>query len=98
MRTWQGSPPVDCDICHRPLVGEFIDGKIVGGGWCMMCTSCHGMHGTSLGQTYRLLSGVWVDTRDIPRCMTEKQVEYLQRLANPYDHIPDGKQPEPEED
>lgn len=46
---WRGSPPITCELCHRTLVEEFVDGKTIYGPWAKMCTSCHETKGVGLG-------------------------------------------------
>jgi hypothetical protein len=52
---WMGT--VDkCDICHRKLTKQFVDGKTAMGPWAKMHVKCHSDHGlgfgTGLGQRY----------------------------------------------
>ena len=37
---WVGQPPEACDICKRPLMRGFVDGKTSMGPWAIMCPSC----------------------------------------------------------
>ena len=56
---WAGVAPSSCDVCSTPINGEFIDGKVRGGGFAFMCLSCHtfgpgtGVLGIGFGQRYR---------------------------------------------
>lgn len=47
---WMGSPPVKCDICHKPITDTFIDGATNMGPWANMCPSCYHQFGRGLGQ------------------------------------------------
>lgn len=62
-KVWSGTPPKECDICHRPIKDVFIDGKTPFGAWGFMCPGCHLQYGSGLGtgkgQKYRLKNGVW---------------------------------------
>lgn len=42
-------PPKECNICHSPIEGAFVDGKTIYGPWADMCMTCHGMVGVGLG-------------------------------------------------
>ena len=46
---WLGGPPETCDICTKPIVHSFIDGKTTSGPWALMCEHCHKAHGVGLG-------------------------------------------------
>jgi len=50
-KTWSGSAPDACNVCHSVLVleGAFVDGQARGMGWCFMCDDCHEKHGVGLG-------------------------------------------------
>jgi hypothetical protein len=48
-KKWMGSKPTTCDLCHKPLVDQFIDGRTAWGPWGIMCRSCHFAQGTGLG-------------------------------------------------
>lgn len=66
-RYWHGDAPDTCNTCHRPVGGEFVDGKTAQGPWGIMCSACHRGHGvgfgTGKGQRYSLQSdGGWLDT------------------------------------
>lgn len=61
---WLGSKPEACDVCHKPLSTEFVDGRTVYGPWAMMCLDCFNTIGTGLGvgfgQLYRKQEdGAW---------------------------------------
>lgn len=49
MVKWIGTKPTHCDVCHRELRKEFIDGKTTMGPWAIMCSRCHKSHGVGLG-------------------------------------------------
>lgn len=49
VKQWMGGKPEQCDICHEPLTGDFIDGKTSFGPWGIMCTGCHIFNGCGLG-------------------------------------------------
>ena len=59
--TWTSPPPSQCDLCNKPIVDVFIDGKTRIGPWACMCLSCHkeegGMLGHGEGQKYQLIEG-----------------------------------------
>ncbi len=64
-KVWMGSDPTACDLCHAPIVGEFVDGRMSGiTTWAKMCMTCHGTSGAGLGQglgqKYRLEDSKWV--------------------------------------
>lgn len=48
-KTWEGSPITNCDLCHLPIVKEFVDGKTVYGPWAILCPSCHRAKGVGIG-------------------------------------------------
>ena len=57
-KRWRGTPPTECNLCHRRLTWAFVDGKTQFGIWAIMCPECHrevglGL-GTGLGQLYEL--------------------------------------------
>jgi len=59
LKSWTGTPPKKCDICHTPITEEFIDGKIaLATTWAFFCPKCHEAKGSglglSLGQRYKL--------------------------------------------
>ena len=60
---WIGSTPTNCDVCGKPILDTFVDGKTRGGPWGMMCVPCHGAHGVGLGlgrgQRYRKSNDKW---------------------------------------
>ncbi len=99
MKTWYGSEPTACDICASPIKDTFIDGRTREGAWGILCPRCHKNHGVGLGlgkgQQYWKRYDVWVDT-DIK--LTDKEMEYLLKLAKPFDHTPIRGGSEPEED
>jgi hypothetical protein len=46
---WIGTPPEKCELCGRPIVDTFVDGKTVYGPWSNMCLPCHNQYGIGLG-------------------------------------------------
>lgn len=55
--TWAGTPPAACDLCKRPIMRTFVDGRTTMGPWAIMCPSCRVAYGPSrlgigLGQKY----------------------------------------------
>lgn len=48
-KKWMGTRPVICDVCHRPLAVQFIDGRTILGPWALMCIHCHAKVGLGLG-------------------------------------------------
>jgi hypothetical protein len=58
-KQWMGHLPDKCQICERRLTDTFVDGKINGGVWGIMCPACHKLYGNGLGigkgQQYRLI-------------------------------------------
>ena len=58
MSKWMGTPPTECNLCHRSLTKTFVEGKTTWGLWAIMCSSCHGTFGfgfgTDKGQEYSL--------------------------------------------
>jgi len=57
-KKWQGTWPAKCDICGLDLSKDpwFVDGRVVGSSWALMCIFCfetsgYGL-GTGLGQKY----------------------------------------------
>jgi len=66
-KKWMGSPPQDCDLCHQPICGTFVDGKTTFGPWAFMCPACHRRNGHGLGmgrgQEYQKQEdGSWLKT------------------------------------
>ena len=67
-RFWLGTAPKECDVCTRPLIRTFVDGKTADGRWGIMCPSCRIEQGreklgTGLGQKYeRQGDGRWLKT------------------------------------
>ena len=49
--------PITCQLCEKPLVGHWVDGKTQYGPWANMCPRCHAKLGlglgTGLGQEYK---------------------------------------------
>jgi hypothetical protein len=65
---WMGSPPVNCDICHKPFGDSFTDGATTMGPWGNMCSSCFTKFGVGLGtgrgQRYeKQKDGRWLKTQ-----------------------------------
>lgn len=46
---WAGTPPKSCDLCEKPLLARFIDGKTRQGPWGCLCFFCYVEHGCGLG-------------------------------------------------
>lgn len=51
-KKWIGSEPDNCELCHNPYEGYFIDGMTNSGRWALMCVSCHRKNGGTLGTGY----------------------------------------------
>ena len=47
--TWGGTKPDECQLCHAPIDKVFIDGRMAGGPWALMCPTCHSAQGVGLG-------------------------------------------------
>jgi len=41
--------PTKCDLCARPIIDVFIDGKTSLGPWGYLCPICHAKAGCGLG-------------------------------------------------
>lgn len=56
---WVGDPPNKCELNpEHPITDQFIDGRILRGGWAIMCPQCHkqyggGLLGVGYGQRYK---------------------------------------------
>ena len=48
-KTWMSAKPAECDLCHRPLKQQFVDGKTRFGPWAVMCALCHSDQRIGLG-------------------------------------------------
>ena len=48
-RYWMGSEIEKCDVCKAKIRNAFVDGKMEGGPWAIMCASCHRIYGVGLG-------------------------------------------------
>lgn len=63
-KKWFGTPPTKCDICHKDIKTEFVDGKTQMGPWGILCKGCHFMYGIGLGvgrgQKYAKEGDDWV--------------------------------------
>ncbi|KKL96840.1 hypothetical protein LCGC14_1840420, partial [marine sediment metagenome] len=46
---WRGSPLTTCQICQQQISKRFVDGKVKGGSWGIMCPTCHATNGVGLG-------------------------------------------------
>lgn len=49
IKKWLSPIPGKCDLCSKPLVDTFVDGKTSFGPWGIMCRPCHRKHGIGLG-------------------------------------------------
>lgn len=49
LKEWLGTPPSSCDICRKPIIDSFIDGRTVHGPWANMCPTCFKREGVGLG-------------------------------------------------
>lgn len=49
-KKWLSDLPERCDICKKPMRGNFVDGKTIFGPWGIMCMSCHDVAGCELGE------------------------------------------------
>ena len=47
--TWLSKLPKVCDLCHRELIGTFVDAKTIHGPWVVLCSSCFIDYGVGLG-------------------------------------------------
>ena len=60
VKKWKGSKPETCDLCHKPLQIQFVEGKSCYGPWGIFCAVCHSRFGVGLGtgkgQRYDLAS------------------------------------------
>ena len=68
LRYYLGTPPKECNICHAPIKGQFVDGAHYTGPWADMCPRCHAEEGrgfgTGLGQQYtQQRNGQWLKTK-----------------------------------
>lgn len=64
---WMGDPPKSCDICKRPIMRTFVDGRTSDGRWGIMCPTCRVAEGrvrlgVGLGQKYERRGEDWVRT------------------------------------
>jgi hypothetical protein len=61
---WLSPVPKSCDICKKPITGEFVDGRTVMGPWGCLCNKCHFTYGVGTGigrgQRYKLINGEYV--------------------------------------
>ena len=48
-RAWVGRTPTACDLCNKPIINVFIDGRTSFGPWANMCPECHVKFGVGLG-------------------------------------------------
>ena len=49
-KTWTDQEhPKECDLCHKPIATEFVDGKTTLGPWAYMCMPCFSIKGVGLG-------------------------------------------------
>jgi hypothetical protein len=49
VKKWNGSKPEDCQLCDRPLKKSFVDGRVRGSNWHILCEVCHIKFGVGLG-------------------------------------------------
>lgn len=67
-RYWLGAERPRCDICSRPILATFVDGRTRSGQWAIMCPQCRMSEGRielgkGLGQKYeRQPDGRWLKT------------------------------------
>jgi hypothetical protein len=63
-----GQAPTKCDLCAKPLIAVFVDGRTIYGRWAIMCPDCRVLRGpdklgTGLGQKFeRKPGGPWTKT------------------------------------
>ena len=48
VKKWLGTVN-DCDLCQKPIEGEFVDGQTTFGPWALMCQRCFSVFGRGLG-------------------------------------------------
>lgn len=46
---WIGEPPTHCQLCNTKIEDDFVDGRVGGCGWSIMCSFCALAHGIGLG-------------------------------------------------
>ena len=46
---WTGDVPTQCEVGQHNIGKVFIDGKMLGGPWAIMCAACHDRYGSGLG-------------------------------------------------
>lgn len=49
LKKWMGGIPKTCDLCHKELKQQFVDGRTQMGPWGIMCATCHSKVGCGLG-------------------------------------------------
>ena len=48
-KKWFGSAPDKCAICQAEFKTSFVDGRVRGGRWALLCEDCHSHYGVGLG-------------------------------------------------
>lgn len=51
-KRWNGTKPVNCDVCKAKLQGYFVDGKLGSGPWAILCLTCWNRQGMGQGQGF----------------------------------------------
>jgi hypothetical protein len=48
---WYGEPSKRCQVCGTDLRKKniFVDGRLLGGPWAILCRGCHEAYGVGLG-------------------------------------------------
>ncbi len=49
MKLWRGSKITTCQVCPCTITESFVDGRVKGAGWAIMCPSCFRDVGVGLG-------------------------------------------------
>jgi hypothetical protein len=64
VKKWIGDAPTHCDVCHREIKDNFVDGRMRGASWANMCMPCHAELGVGLGlgkgQYYTRRGSEWI--------------------------------------
>lgn len=100
---WNGSTPKECNLCKASIKDDFIDGRVRGMSWAIMCPGCHTKYGVGLGtgkgQRYQLQEdGKWLNVLGEPSKSTHTVEEVAEAS---FDGIglmdcPEGCQVEPD--